>query len=171
MNSEDAERARRNEMKRNIASQQLNHQDDDNAAEVLHQLSVIDDLPIDRDDPIMGQLISKLTSTTKLTKDQIQSNEWIRQYLVLLYLCKHPPEDGVHRETAVWAKDDLNAWVEPMDPERRMELEAFVASSNLALHRSEDGFAVKEGSRNISESVVHDDAQSKKKGLLGRFRS
>lgn len=171
MSVEDAERVRRNEMKRNIASSQLNQQNENESGEILRQLSEIDDLPIDREDPIMGQLISKLTSTTKLTSDQIQSNEWIRQYLVLLYLCKHPPEDGVHRETAVWAKGDVSAWVEPMDPERRMELEAFVTSANLALHRSEDGFAVKEGSRNISESVVHDDAQTKSKGLLGRFRS
>lgn len=166
-----AEEAQRRELRRQGHSANLRQREDDNQGEILRQLSEIDDLPIDRDDPIMGQLISKLTSTTKLTQEQIQSNEWIRQYLVVLYICKHPPEDGVHRGTAVWAKDDVSAWVEPMDPERRMELEAFVATSNLALNRSEDGFAVTESTRNISESIVNDDGDSGGKGLLSRWRS
>jgi len=166
MDADERERAqmqmRQSAHQSNLAGQ------DDQSGEILRQLSEIDDLPIDRDDPVMGQLISKLTSTTKLSKEQITSNEWVRQYIVLLYLCKHPPQDGIHSETAVWAKDDVDAWIEPMDPERRMQLEAFVATSNLALNRSEDGFVAKEGSRNISESVVHDDGQKSSSGILGR---
>jgi len=48
------------------------------AAEILHTLSNIDDLPIDpKDDPVMGQLVSKLTSTANLSKEDVRSNKWV----------------------------------------------------------------------------------------------
>lgn len=142
------------------------------AAEVLRYLSEIDDLPIDHDDPVMGQLVSKLTSTANLTADQVRSNEWVREYLLLLYLARYPREEGVHGGWRAWSHDNTDANISPMSPAKRMEVETFVTTSKLALTRSEDFKAVEESTRNVSESVVHDDeTESSGGGLLGRLKS
>ena len=141
-----------------------------NTAEILRYLSEIDDLPIGTDDPVMGQLVSKLTSTSNLTPEQVRSNEWVREYLLILYLCKHPRKDGMHSSDRAWAHDDVDAYREPLDAEDRMEIEAFVTSSKLALTRS-DGMAVtKEATRTVNESIVNRGEQSSGSsgGLLGK---
>lgn len=144
-----------------------------NTAEILRYLSEIDDLPIGTDDPIMGQLVSKLTSTANLTPEQVKSNEWVRECLLILYLCKHPTKEGMHSSDRAWAHGDVDAYREPLGAEDRMALESFVTSSKLALTRSEDMEAVKESTRTVSEKIssVNDDSASNSSsgGILGRL--
>lgn len=143
------------------------------AAEILRYLSNVDDLPIGSDDPVMGQLVSKLVSTANLTEEQVKSNEWVFEYILVLYLCKFPRPDGMHSGDRAWSHDDVDAFREPMQPERRMEIEAHVSMSTLALTRSEGMAAVKEGTRTVKESIVSDEkaSNSSSGGILGRLRS
>lgn len=140
-------------------------------AEILRYLSEIEDLPIGTEDPIMGQLVSKLTSTANLSAEQVKSNEWVREYLLILYLCKHPTKEGMHTSDRAWSHDDVDAYREPLDAEDRMAIESFVTSSKLALTRSEDMAATKEATRTVNESIVNDDSKSTNSGngLLGRI--
>lgn len=142
-------------------------------AEILNALSQIDDLPIEpRDDPIMGQLISRLTSTANLTPEQVKSNEWVREYILILYLSKYPTHEGMHGSWRGWSHADAEQEVEALDAQKRMELETLVTSSKLALSRSEDAKVIEESSRNVNESIVNDesDGGSGGGGLLGRIR-
>lgn len=175
---ERAQEERERERKHRLHEGNLQHagqQDEDgDAAEILRILSDIDDLPINAaDDPVLGQLVSKLTSTANLTAEQVQSNEWTREYIVLLYLCKHPPKDGLHGAWRGWAHGDATQARDPLSSERRMTFESFVQSSKLALTRSEDAKVMEESTRTVNESVVHDQSESNGSsgGLLGRIRS
>lgn len=147
--------------------------DDTDAAEILRYLSNIDDLPIDpEDDDVMGQLVSKLTSTANLSPEQVKSNEWVREYILVLYLCKQPRTEGLHGAWRGWAHGDSEMEREPLSPDERMQLESFVTSSKLALTRSEEFKAVEESTRTVNESVVHNEDQNLSGGgILGRLRS
>lgn len=145
-------------------------QKDGETAEILQALSKIDDLPIQpTEDPVMGQLISTLTSTANLTAEQVRSNEWVREYILILYLCKFPREDGNHSEARAWTHGDRDKGVEPLDSEKRTMLEALITTSKLALSRSEDAKVIEESTRNVSESIVSDEESSDSGGggLLG----
>jgi len=129
------------------------------AAEILSALSQVEDLPIDaQSDPVMGQLVSRLTSTANLSAEQVRSNEWVREYIMVLYLCKFPRADGAHGPWRALGHDDLDAEREPLDPEKRLEIEAFISMSKLALSRSEGFRAVEESTRNVSESIVNEES-------------
>lgn len=140
------------------------------AAQVLQALSDIDDLPIQpQDDPVMGQLVSKLTSTANLTEEEVRSNEWVREYILILYLCKFPTNDGCHSEWRGWAHGDESEERPPLDPDKRMMLETLVSTSKLALSRSEDAKVIEEGTRDVSESVLTEDSgDSSSGGILGK---
>jgi len=141
------------------------------AAQVLRALSEVEDLPIQpQDDPVMGQLISKLTSTANLSEEEVRSNEWVREYILILYLCKFPTEDGNHSEWRGWTHGDESKEREPLDPETRLELETLVTTSKLALSRSEDAKVIEEGTRDVSESVLTEhDGEGGRNGLLGKL--
>lgn len=142
-------------------------------AEILRALSEIDDLPINpQDDPVMGQLISKLTSTANLSAEEVRSNEWVREYLLILYLCKYPTPEGMHSSWRGWAHGDRDQDREPLEPDKRMELETLVTSSKLALSRSQDAKAIEESVRNVNESIVNEEGNdgSSGGGILGRFK-
>lgn len=144
------------------------------SAQILDALSSIDDLPLDaHDDPVMGQLVSKLTSTSNLTAEQVRSNEWVREYIMLLYLCRFPRPDGAHSEWRAIAHGDGDAEREPLDPEKRMMLETYVQMGKLALSRSEDAKVIEEGTRDVSESIVNEEGNgdSSGGGILGRLKS
>lgn len=146
-------------------------QQSDKAAEVLRYISEIDDLPIEADDPVMGQLVSKLTSTANLTAEQVRSNEWVREYLLILYLARRPRKEGVHSGWRAWSHDDHTEDIEPLDPEERLQIETSVSMTKLALTRSEDMEGVKESTRNRSESYVHEDGDGGGKGgILGKIK-
>lgn len=164
------EKAQKNRLHQQNLQAAAGEDDDSSTAEILRYLAEIDDLPIDTDDPVMGQLVSKLSSTANLTPEQVKSNEWVREYLLILYLCKHPRPDGMHTETRAWAHDDVDAYREPLDPSDRAALESFIASSKLALTRSEDMEAVKESTRTVKESITHDESSSGGSGgILGKL--
>jgi len=140
------------------------------AAQVLSALSEIDDLPMSpQDDPVMGQLISKLTSTANLTEEEVRSNEWVREYILILYLCQFPTDDGCHSEWRGWAHGDESEERAPLHPKKRAMLETLVSTSKLALSRSEDAKVIEEGTRDVKESVLSEpDGSSGGKGLLGK---
>jgi hypothetical protein len=139
-------------------------------AEILHELSEIDDLPIQpQDDEIMGQLISKLTSTANLSAEEVRSNEWVREYILLLYLCLRPKETGCHGDWRAWSHGDQSEAIPPLDTQTRLEMESLVTSSKLALSRSEDFTAATEAVRTVRESIVNDgDESSGGGGLLAK---
>ena len=141
------------------------------AAEILSALSHVDDLPINPEsDPVMGQLVSRLTSTANLSADQVRSNEWIREYILVLYLCQFPRADGAHGPWRGIAHGTVDAEREPLDPKTRMELEAFISMSKLALSRSEDAKVIEEGTRDVSESIVNEEGGGRSGGgLLGKI--
>lgn len=146
-------------------------QRDGEAAQVLRALSEIDDLPIQpQDDPVMGQLISKLTSTANLTEEEVRSNEWVREYILILYLCQFPTDDGLHSAWKGWMHADASKEQEPLDPDTRLKLETLVTTSKLALSRSEDAKVIEEGTRDVKESVLSGEEQSSGGGgILGFF--
>lgn len=141
------------------------------AAEILSALSHVEDLPIDpQNDSVMGQLVSRLTSTANLSAEQVRSNEWVREYLMVLYLCRFPREDGLHDTWRGIAHGDVDEERDPLDPQKRLEIEAFVSMSKLALSRSEDFTAPREAVRNVNESIVNEEGgNSDGDGLLGRI--
>lgn len=170
---EEVEEAREKQFERSIHSQNLGTPTDEErgTAEILRYLSDVDDLPVSQDDPLMGQLISKVTSTANLSAEEVKSNRWKREYLLLLALCKSPLPEGMHSSDRAWAHDDIDAYREPISPEKRAELEAFLTMSNLALSRSEEGFATKEATRTVNESIVNDNKESGSSGgILGRLK-
>jgi len=141
------------------------------AAQVLHALSDIDDLPMDpQDDEVMGQLISKLTSTANLSEEQVRSNEWVREYILILYISQFPTQDGLHSEWRGFAHNDESKELDPLDPEKRLMLENLVTTSKLALSRSEEAKVIEEGTRNVSESVLSEEkGSSSSGGILGKI--
>lgn len=144
-------------------------------AEILRELSEIDDLPIaPADDPVMGQLISKLTSTANLSAEEVRSNEWVREYILVLYLCKQPKPNGLCDEWRGLAHGDMSEERDPLNPDQRAMLETLVSSSSrLALSRSEDAKVIEEGARTINESVTRDSSETNggSGGILGRLKS
>lgn len=142
------------------------------AAEILSALSKVEDLPIEAGgDDVLGQLVSRLTSTANLTAEEVRSNEWVREYIMVLYLCRFPREDGAHGPWRALGHNDLEAEREPLDPEKRLEIEAYVSMSKLALSRSEDFTATREAVRNVSESIVNEEQGSDGGGggILGKI--
>jgi len=170
---EEAKEERERQREHQLHSQNLQGGQEygENTAEILRELSNIDDLPIDQDDPIMGQLVSKLTSTVNLSPEEVRSNEWVMEYLLVLYLCKFPREDGCHGDWRAWSHGDIMQYREPLDSEDRMMLESFIGSTQRALTRSEDFAAVEESTRTINESVVRDESAEDGGGggILGRM--
>jgi len=143
-------------------------------AEVLRALSEVDDLPINPEsDEVLGQLVSRLASTANLSAEEVRSNEWVREYILVLYLCKFPDQEGMHGSWRGWAHGDADQAREPLDPEKRMMIESYVSNSKLALSRSEDAKVIEESVRDVSESIVNDgeDGKSSGGGLLSRLRS
>jgi hypothetical protein len=172
-NEEKAREERERQREHQLHSQNLQGGQEygESTAEILHELSSIDDLPINKDDPVMGQLVSKITSTSNLSPEQVKSDEWVMEYLLILYLCKFPKEDGCHGDWRAYAHGDITEYREPLDAEDRMMIEAYIGSAQRALTRSEDFAAVEESTRTINESVVRDESQdnSSSGGILGRM--
>lgn len=173
MSVQEQKEMREEEHERRLHAQnlQMPAEEDGQTGEILRYLAEIDDLPISTDDPVMGQLVSKLTSTANLSEEQVRSNEWVREYLLILYLSKHPTEEGMHSFERAWAHDDASAYRDPLSAEDRMAIESFVTSSKLALTRSEGFRAVEESTRTVNESIVNDQGKESGSGggILGRL--
>jgi len=60
-------------------------------AEILRELSEVNDLPIDpENDDIMGQVVSKLASTANLTPEEVRSYSWYPEIILVLYMSMKP---------------------------------------------------------------------------------
>lgn len=162
-----------NERQRRASMQQtaLNAaQNDDGGAEVLRQLSEINDLP-NFEGRTLDQFVSRVVSTSNLSREDIESDEWVREYIILLYKSQFPPEDGLTGHSRAYALDDKSAKRDPLDGEQRAEIEAFKHVSGQAVTRSEDMEAAKEATRTIAESIARDESpeESGGSGLLGKI--
>jgi hypothetical protein len=168
---EDVEDHYQKQRRHDYHNQNLAGGDEGEAAEILRALSEIDDLPIQpEDDPVMGQLISTLSSTANLSVEAVRSNEWVREYILILWLSKKPKETGCHTDWRGWVHGSDEAAVEPLSAAKRLEVETLVTSSKLALSRSEDFRGPKEAMRTVSESIVSDQEESDSSGgILGRL--
>jgi len=119
---------------------------------------------------VLSQLASKLTSTANLTPEQVRSNEWIREVLLILYLARKPRKEGTHGGWRAWSHDDADADYSPLDANDRLQIETYLQMTKLGLTRSEDMESVKEVMRQRKESFVHDDKESSGSGILGRLK-
>jgi hypothetical protein len=175
--SDDAEKKRQEERERERQHRLHNNNlkgaaaPDNGKAEILKQLSEIDDLPIDGDDPVMGQLTSQLASTANLNGEDIRSKEWVFEYLKLLYLANYPPEYGITGDRRAFVYDDPQEYREPLDEEDQSMVEAYLDNAKRTLTRSEDAKVIEEATRTINESVVRDesDDSGSSGGILGRM--
>lgn len=145
---------------------------DGEAAEILRYIADVEDLPVDENDEVMQQLVSRLVSTANLSKEQVRSHEWVVEYILVLYLSMNPPKYGLHGHERAIVHDDVNAEREPLEVNQRMMLEAFTTNAKFASTRSEDFKAVEETTRNVQESVVHDEEGqgSDSGGIMGMIR-
>lgn len=169
---QDIEDHYRKQRRHDFHNHNLAAENEGEAAEILRALSKIDDLPMQPgDDPVMGQLISKLSSTANLSPEEVRSNEWVREYILILWLSKRPKETGCHSEWRGWAHGDSDAALDPLTAEVRLKVETLVTSSKLALSRSEDFRGPKEAMRTVNESIVSEnDDEESTGGLLGRLK-
>jgi len=169
----DAKEEREKERKHRMHSQNLSGSvgDGQNSAEVLRQLSEIDDLPIGEDDPVMGQLTSTLASTANLSKEDVRSKEWVFEYIRLANEAQYPPQYGITGARRAWMYDDMEEYRMPQDNQDASTTEAFVDNAKRALTRSEDAKVIEESTRTVSESVVRDESNDDggSSGLLGRM--
>lgn len=145
-------------------------QNDGSGAEVLRQLSEINDLPTFRG-KTLDQFVSRVISTSNLSEEDIMSDEWVREYLLLLYKSQFPPDYGLTGHARAYALDEKSEKREPLDPQEGTEMEAFKHVSGLALSRSEDMTATKEATRTIAETLSRDETSddSGGSGLLGKL--
>jgi hypothetical protein len=152
-------------------NQNLANDDPAEAAEILRALSEIDDLPIQaEDDPVMGQLVSTVSSTANLSVESVRSNEWVREYILILWLSKKPKETGCYGDWRGWVHANEDAAIDPISARRRLVVETHVTTSKLALSRSEDFRGPKEAMRTVSESIVSDqEGTDNSTGILGRI--
>jgi len=170
MSAEEVQKERERQREFQLHQQNLGQsgQGSREAAEALRYLSEIDDLPVDKDDAVMGQLVSKLMSTANLDADDLRSNEWVMEYLLLGWLARKPTEEGVHGALRAYVHDDRSAAIKPLTPEERLQVETFIGlPAKMAQSRSEDMSAIKEVMRNRDESFVHNDDDDEGGGLLG----
>jgi len=145
-------------------------QNDEGGAAVLRQLSEIDDLP-SFPGSTLDQFVSRIISTSNLSKEDIQSDEWVREYIMLLYRSQFPPEDGLSGHARAYALDDASEKRDPLDGPVKTQMEAFKHVSGQALTRSEDMEATREATRTIAESIARDESpdESSSGGLLGKI--
>jgi len=141
------------------------------SAELLRALSEIRDLPIGPDDDeVIGQFASEIVSTSNLETKEIRSHEWMKEVIILLHLSKKPTEDGLNGPWRGWVYGDIDKEIEPMGPEQRAKEESFLASSNIAMSRSEDAKVIEESGRTINESILNDGEESNSGGNGGWSR-
>jgi len=143
-------------------------------AEVLSQLSEIDDLPYSDDDgdEILSQLTSQIASTTNISEEDVRSKEWVFEIIRELHLQRYPPEYGMRGYFRAYVKDDASAYRQPLDDDEEARVEAFLDNAKRVLTRSEEAKVIEESTRSVSESVLRDKTEesSGSGGLLGRFR-
>jgi hypothetical protein len=159
---EEAKEEREKERMHRMHSQALSGTEGErNKAEILSQLSEIDDLPIGDDDPVLGQLTSQIASTTNLSEEDVRSEEWVFEYIRLLDGARYPPSYGITADRRAWVYDNMAEYRLAQDNEDSATAEAFVDNAKRALTRSEGAKVIEESTRTVNESVVRDESDRK----------
>lgn len=163
----ESERQRKHSMQQSALNAAHN---DQSGAAVLRQLSEIDDLP-EFQGKTLDQFVSTIISTSNLSAEDIKSDEWVREYILLLYKSQFPPEYGLKGHARAYALDDKSEKRDPLDGPVKTQMEAFKHVSGQALTRSEDMKLTEEGMRTVAETIARDDSpdDSGGGGILGKI--
>ena len=137
--------------------------------EVLKELSEINDLPIDDDDPVLRQQVSTVLSTTDLEAKDIERYRWLREIILLLYLSSKPRPEGVYGAWRGMATGDPRDDIDPLQSKERKQIESYLTLVDMASHRSKGAKAMEETLRSISESVVNEDPGEEEGKIRGLF--
>lgn len=145
--------------------------DEREAAQVLKELAEDKDLPFQpEDDEILGQMTAQASTEAKLTQEERRSIEWEREIALVMWLSEQPDEDGCYGSWKGWMHGDEDMADEPLSPTQRKVAESLMTSHKEILSRTDDGFAIKESVRNVSESYVNEpNTKSSGGGILGRI--
>jgi len=148
----------------------LQGQGDDNNVQALKQLSKVDLLDDDTTN-LLDVWTSNVNSTANISEEKRMSHEWEKEISLIMELSHKPTKDGLHGSWQGWAHGDSSKAKEPLTPEERAQKEANLQTSNLALTRSEGGFAIKESLRGVKQSLVGDGEAGggSSGGILGRL--
>lgn len=176
---EEKRREAQREQQDRQAGQQMAHatmqqamadEDGAEAGEVMRYLSEIDDVPMPEGDTLT-QFFSKVESTANLSAEEIRSDEWVKEYLLMRWEHQYPPEHGLTGVMRGVAFDDKFEERRPVGQTKQTNAEG---AKNVALHalsRSEGMKAVKESARTVAETVRHDgDDSGGSGGILGMIR-
>lgn len=140
-----------------------------NGAEVLTQLSEINDLP-SFPGSTLDQFVSSIASTSNLTKEDLESDHWVKQYIKVLYLARFPTRDGLKGHMRAYAFGDRAEHRKPLDEADLADIESFNHMTDMATTRSEGMKATKEATRTIAETLSRSDESDDTGGLLGWFK-
>lgn len=140
-----------------------------NGAEVLTQLSEINDLP-SFPGSTLDQFVSSIASTSNLSKEDLESNHWVKQYIKVLYLARFPTRDGLKGHARAYAFGDKAEHRKPLNEADLADIESFAHMTDMATTRSEDMKATKEATRTIAETLSRSEENNESSGLLGYFK-
>lgn len=165
---EQHERQASHQMAQATMQQAMADDDGTEAGEVMRYLSEIDDVPMP-EGATLEQFFSKVESTANLSPEDIHSDEWVKEYLLMRWRHQYPPEQGLTGVMRGVAFDDKMAERHPVGQTKKTNAEGAKHVSQHALTRSEDMKAVEESTRTIAETVRHDNDDSGG-GILGMIR-
>lgn len=127
------------------------------------------DAPVDG----LDWMLSKTASTTNLSEERVEGDEWELEIATLMARQGYPPSYGLFGPWRAWAHDDPAADLMPLEQLDRVKTEGYKKRGQDARHRSKDGWGVETSTRDTKESIVrdHSDEEGGGGGILGRFRS
>lgn len=169
-NGQDVEEARQRERDHSAHQAALSRPSQSHdAPETLKFVSQPED--INSPSEALEWINSKSASTTKLSSEDVRSDEWVIQYFQLLARMERPPHYGItgHRRAAIHG--DISAFKRPIEPSDKLEFEAFAELGNLNVKKSEEGWNVETSTADTKESIMRKDENKQNNGILGRFRS
>lgn len=168
-NAEEVKEERERQRRQQLHAQALNRPDDDDGPATTRYISEEDDdAPVDG----LSWMLSKTASTTNLSKERVEGDEWELEIATLLSLQAYPPAYGLAGSWRAWAHDDPAADRKPLEQLDRVQTEGFKKRGKDARHRSKDGCGVETSTRDTKESIVRDNREdSGGGGILSRLRS
>jgi hypothetical protein len=168
---EERKRREERQQKHQLHAQALSRpDDDDDGPATTRYISEEDgDAPVDG----LEWMLSKTASTTNLSEERVEGDEWELEIATLLSKQAYPPSYGLYGPWRAWAHDDPAADLMPLEQLDRVQTEGFKKRGQDARHRSKDGWGVETSTRDTKESIVrdHSDDDGSSGGILGRFTS
>lgn len=170
MSSEEAKDMQREQNRASFHQTNLGRMgDDDKAPESLKYISEPEE-SVESPTDALEWINSKSASTANLSTDDVRSKDWVLEYHQLLSRMEHPPEYGLTGHLRAWAYDSIDEYRQPLASSDLLETEGYTEIGKEATTRSKEGWGVETSTSNTQESIVRDDKQSSKGGLLGRIR-